>query len=99
MKFYNNVAKFFSSDRIKGFIICDSTGLPIDSDLDINLTEEVAVYVTSLIEKGEQVINALKEGSLKSIRLETAKGKVIVKLENNKILIIFIGPETKKIEW
>ncbi|MFW9947202.1 MAG: roadblock/LC7 domain-containing protein [Promethearchaeota archaeon] len=82
------IRRFEEREGIRGVIICDSTGLPIDSNLDINITEEVAAYVTSLIGKGQQVVDALKEGSLKFIRLETSKGETMVALESNLILII-----------
>jgi predicted regulator of Ras-like GTPase activity (Roadblock/LC7/MglB family) len=82
------IRRFEEREGIRGVIICDSTGLPIDSNLDINITEEVAAYVTSLIGKGKQVVKALKEGSLKFIRLETSKGETMVALESNLILII-----------
>ncbi|MFX0026086.1 MAG: roadblock/LC7 domain-containing protein [Candidatus Hermodarchaeota archaeon] len=82
------IRRFEEREGIRGVIICDSTGLPIDSNLDINITEEVAAYVTSLIGKGKQVVDALKEGSLKFIRLETSKGETMVALESNLILII-----------
>jgi predicted regulator of Ras-like GTPase activity (Roadblock/LC7/MglB family) len=60
--------------------------------MKIDLSEEVAAYVTSLIGKGRQVVEALDEGSLKFIRLETSVGgesrEVMVALEENLILII-----------
>jgi len=48
----------------------------------------VAAYVTALIGKSRQVIDALKEGSLKFIRLETSKGEIMVAIEEALILII-----------
>ena len=66
--------------------------MPIDSNMNIELSEEVAAYVTSLIGKGKQVVKALKEGSLKFIRLETSIGgeskETMIALEENLILII-----------
>jgi predicted regulator of Ras-like GTPase activity (Roadblock/LC7/MglB family) len=82
------IRRFEEREGIRGVIICDSSGLPIDSNMDIELSEEVAAYVTSLIGKGKQVVDALKEGSLKFIRLETSKGETMVALEENLILII-----------
>ncbi|KKL93964.1 hypothetical protein LCGC14_1869420 [marine sediment metagenome] len=80
---------FKDRERIPGVIICDSNGLPIDSNLEIEVSEEVAVYVTSLIEKTRQLTEALNEGSLKSIRLETSIGEVMVELQENLIIIIW----------
>jgi len=60
--------------------------------MDIEISEKVAAYVTSLIGKGKQVVDALKEGTLKFIRLETSTGEksqeTMVALEENLILII-----------
>jgi len=69
-------------------IICDSSGLPIKANLPHEQTEEVSAYITSLIGKSKQCVDALKEGSLKFIRLETSKGEVMIALEEQLILII-----------
>jgi len=86
------IRRFEERDGIRGVIICDSSGLPIDSNMKIEISEEVAAYVTSLIGKGKQVVKALNEGVLKFIRLETSVGdesrEVMVALEENLILII-----------
>ena len=52
------------------------------------MTEEVSAYITSLIGKSKQVVQALKEGALKFIRLETSKGEIMIALEETLILII-----------
>jgi predicted regulator of Ras-like GTPase activity (Roadblock/LC7/MglB family) len=83
------IRRFEEREGIRGVIICDSTGLPIDSNMDIDLSEEAAAYITSLIGKAKQVVEALKEGDLKFIRLETVKNtEIMVALEENLILII-----------
>lgn len=86
------IRRFEEREGVRGVIICDSSGLPIDSNMDIEISEEVAAYVTSLIGKGKQVVEALKEGTLKFIRLETSTGEksqeTMVALEENLILII-----------
>ncbi len=84
----NIIRRFEEKEGVRGVIICDASGLPIKSNLDINLTEEVAAYITSLIGKGKQVVQALNEGNLNFIRLETSKGETMVALEENLILII-----------
>ncbi|MFX1238642.1 MAG: roadblock/LC7 domain-containing protein [Promethearchaeota archaeon] len=84
----NIIRRFEEKEGVRGVIICDASGLPIKSNLDINLTEEVAAYITSLIGKGKQVVKALNEGTLNFIRLETSKGETMVALEENLILII-----------
>ena len=83
------IRKFQEREGVRGVIICDSSGLPIDSNVDIEISEEIAAYVTSLIGKGKQVVDALKEGGLKFIRLETTKSaEIMVALEESLILII-----------
>jgi len=58
------IRRFEEREGIRGVIICDSSGLPIDSNMEIELSEEIAAYVTSLIGKGKQVVEALKEGEI-----------------------------------
>ncbi len=82
------IRRFEAREEIRGVIICDSSGLPIDSNLEIQDSEEIAAYVTSLIGKSKQVVEALKEGTLNFIRLETSSGETMIALEENLILII-----------
>ena len=84
----NIIRRFEAKEEIRGVIICDSSGLPIDSNLEIQVSEEIAAYVTSLIGKSKQVVEALKEGNLNFIRLETSSGETMIALEENLILII-----------
>lgn len=88
--------KYEIRENVRGLIICDSSGLPIDSNMEIDLSEEVAACVTSLIGKGQQVVDALNEGTLNFIRLETSKGEIMVALEENLILIILKGKKTMR---
>jgi predicted regulator of Ras-like GTPase activity (Roadblock/LC7/MglB family) len=82
------IRRFEEKEGVRGVIICDSSGLPIKSNLDISITEEVSAYITSLIGKSKQVCDALKEGALKFVRLETSRGEVMIALEDTLILII-----------
>jgi predicted regulator of Ras-like GTPase activity (Roadblock/LC7/MglB family) len=82
------IRRFEEKEGVRGVIICDTSGLPIKSNLAMELTEEVSAYITALIGKSRQVVDALKEGTLKFIRLETSKGEIMVALEENLILII-----------
>ena len=54
----------------------------------MDTTEEVSAYITALIGRSKQVVDALKEGALKFIRLETSKGEIMIALEEALILII-----------
>jgi len=82
------IRRFEEKDGVRGVIICDTSGLPIKSNMTTEMTEEVSAYITSLIGKSKQVVNALKEGALKFIRLETSKGEIMIALEETLILII-----------
>ncbi len=82
------IRRFEEKEGVRGVIICDSSGLPIKANLPTEQTEEVAAYITSLIGKSKQCVEALKEGALKFIRLETSKGEVMIALEEQLILII-----------
>ena len=82
------IDKFEGKEGVRGVIIADSNGLPIKSNLDINIAENVSAYIMSLIGKAEQCVDALKEGNLNFIRLETSKGEVMVAREEQFILII-----------
>ena len=84
----NIIRRFEEREGIRGVIICDSSGLPIDSNLEIEVSESIAAYVTSLIGKGKQVVEALNEGTLNFIRLETSSGETMIALEEQLILII-----------
>ncbi|MHA1671043.1 MAG: roadblock/LC7 domain-containing protein [Promethearchaeota archaeon] len=82
------IRRFEERDGIRGVIICDSSGLPIDSNLPIEQTEEVSAYITALIGKSESCVKALDEGDLNFIRLETTRGEIMIARENKLILII-----------
>ena len=38
------IRRFEDKEGVRGVIICDSSGLPIKSNLDIEMTEEVSAY-------------------------------------------------------
>jgi predicted regulator of Ras-like GTPase activity (Roadblock/LC7/MglB family) len=82
------IKRFEDRGDIRGVIITDPSGLPLDSSLDSDTTEAVAAHVTSLLGKGSKIVDSLKEGKLKFIRLETGKGEIMVALEENLILIV-----------
>ncbi len=84
----NILRRFEEREGIRGVITCNSSGLVIDSNVDIEISEEIPAFVTSLIGKGKQLVEALKEGGLKFIRLETSKGETMIALEEQLILII-----------
>ncbi|MHA1821438.1 MAG: roadblock/LC7 domain-containing protein [Promethearchaeota archaeon] len=82
------VKRFSSMEGVRGVIVCDSEGLPIQSDLDTETTESVAAYITSLVGRAVNICEALKEGELNFIRLETAKGEVMIAPQEGLNLIV-----------
>jgi len=85
------IRRFEEREGIKGIILCDSNCLPIESNVDIEITEDISEHIISLIRNGKQIVNALKEGGLKFIRLETSKDEIMIALEEQFILIILKG--------
>jgi len=82
------IKRFEEKEGVRGVIICDSSGLPIKSNLPIDQTEEPTAYITALIGKSRQCVDPLKERKLKFIRLETSKGEIMIALETELILVI-----------
>jgi len=82
------IRNFEEKEGVRGVIICDTSGLPIKSNLDHEKTETVSAYLTALVGKSRQVVEALQEGALKFIRLETSKGEIMLALETNLLLVI-----------
>ncbi|MCP4760725.1 MAG: roadblock/LC7 domain-containing protein [archaeon] len=82
------VKRFSSMEGVRGVIVCDAEGLPIQSDLDTETTEATAAYITSLIGRATNICDALKEGGLKFVTLETAKGQVMIAPQEGLNLIV-----------
>lgn len=87
----NIIRRFEEREGITGVIICDSSGVLIESDIDIEISEDTSEYITSLISRAKQLIKFLKEGKLKFIRLETSIGEIMIASEEQLILIILKG--------
>ena len=85
------IRRFEEREGISGVIICDSSGVLIETNLDIEISDDMSEFITSLISKAKQLVKVLKEGGLKFIRLETSKGEVMIALEESLILIILKG--------
>lgn len=85
------VKRFATREDVRGVIITDDEGLPIQTDLDTTTTELVAAHVTSLVGRAKKVVDGLGEGSLHFIKIETDKGEVLVAPESEWILIVLQG--------
>ena len=83
------IKRFSSKEGVRGVIICDQEGLPIQSDLDTETTEKTAAYITSLIGRARNICAALNEGELAFVRLETEKGEVkIASIEGYNLIVL-----------
>ncbi|HMF30748.1 MAG TPA: roadblock/LC7 domain-containing protein [Candidatus Lokiarchaeia archaeon] len=84
------VKKFAQMEGVRGVIITDKEGLPIQSDLDTETTENVSAHITSLVGRSKMVVDALQEGGLKFLRLETNKGEVMVAPDDAGLILIVL---------
>ena len=78
-------------EQTRAVIITDTEGLPIQSSFrgeQIERTEEIAAYITSLIARAKQTAETLDEGRLNFVRLETEKGEVMIAPQEDLILIV-----------
>jgi len=53
------IKRFEEKEGVRGVIICDSSGLPIKSNLPTDQTEEVSAYITALIGKSGREVKAI----------------------------------------
>jgi predicted regulator of Ras-like GTPase activity (Roadblock/LC7/MglB family) len=85
------ISKFMMDEQTRAVIICDSEGLPIQSSFkgeQIEQTEAISAYITSLIGRAQQTADVLGEGRLNFVRLETDKGEVMIAPQEGLILIV-----------
>ena len=85
------IKKFMADELTRAVIITDSSGLPIQSSYrgeQIERTEEISAYITSLITRANQTVDTLGEGRLNFVRLETDKGEVMIAPQEGIILIV-----------
>ncbi|MHA1370216.1 MAG: roadblock/LC7 domain-containing protein [Promethearchaeota archaeon] len=84
------VKRFASREDVRGVIVCDSEGLPIQSDLDAETTELVSAHVTSLVGRARKVVNGLQEGSLHFLKIEDDKGEVLIAPDEAGLILIVL---------
>ncbi|MHA1793335.1 MAG: roadblock/LC7 domain-containing protein [Promethearchaeota archaeon] len=85
------VKRFASREDVRGVIITDDEGLPIQSDLDTTTTELVAAHVTSLVGRARKVVEGLNEGKMHFLKIESSRGEILIAPENEWILIVLQG--------
>ncbi|GAB4321992.1 MAG: hypothetical protein Kow0069_26560 [Promethearchaeota archaeon] len=84
------VKRFNAMEGVRGVIITDQEGLPLSSDLDTETTENVAAHITSLVGRAHNVIEALNEGNVRFLRIETDKGEVMVAPDEGGLILIVL---------
>ena len=84
------ISKFMAEPGVRGVLICDTEGLPIGRSKELNqeAAEHVAAYITSLIGRAKNVTDALGEGDLNFVRLETLNGEIMIAPQEDLILIV-----------
>ncbi|MFW9992235.1 MAG: roadblock/LC7 domain-containing protein [Candidatus Odinarchaeota archaeon] len=80
---------------VYGTVICDSYGLPLQSDLDPDTAESIAAHVGSLVGVIKKVTSEIVTDALpSSIRLETSDGNIeIIPDFNTEITIVAMVKE------
>jgi predicted regulator of Ras-like GTPase activity (Roadblock/LC7/MglB family) len=91
-KIKNIIKRFEEEEGVRGVIICDTEGLPIQSSLDTETAEATAAHITALVGRARLCAESLREGNLNFIRLETARGEVMIAPQEDLILIILRTP-------
>ncbi len=89
-RFFPPPPRFAHIEGIRGVIILDKDGHPIQSDLDAETTANVAVQILPLLNGARGVIDALQEGGLQFLRLETNKGEVLVAPDDAGLILIVL---------
>ncbi|MHA1732628.1 MAG: roadblock/LC7 domain-containing protein [Promethearchaeota archaeon] len=84
------VKRFNEMEGVRGVIITDQEGLPLSSDLPTDTTENVAAHITSLVGRSKNVVDALGEGAVKFLRMETDKGEVMVAPDEGGLILIVL---------
>ncbi len=89
-RFFPPPFRFARIEGVRGVIILDKEGHPIQSDLDAETTANVAMQILSLLSRARGVIDALHDGGLKFLRLETNKGEVMVAPDDAGLILIVL---------
>nr|MDO8109593.1 roadblock/LC7 domain-containing protein [Candidatus Sigynarchaeota archaeon] len=76
--------------NIRGTIILDETGLPIQTDFSSETTTYVSSGTLALLESIRTFVECLDEGGLYFVKLETTRGEVLVIPEKSKTSINII---------
>ncbi|MHA2295354.1 MAG: roadblock/LC7 domain-containing protein [Candidatus Hodarchaeales archaeon] len=89
------ISKVGKHRGVYGTVVCDSYGLPLQSDLDPDTAESIAAHVGSLVGVIKKVTGEIVTGTLpSSIRIETTNGNIeIIPDFNTEITIVAMVKE------
>ncbi len=89
-RFFPSPFKFTRAEGVRGVIILDNEGHPIQSDFDLETTKNVATQILPLISSARGVIASLNESDMKIVRLKINKGEVIMFLDDAGLIYIML---------
>nr|MDO8114934.1 roadblock/LC7 domain-containing protein [Candidatus Sigynarchaeota archaeon] len=67
---------------VRGLLITDENGVPMQTDFSARTTEIVAGQVALLVECVKTLVDGLDEGDLHLLKLETTNGAVLIELKD-----------------
>jgi predicted regulator of Ras-like GTPase activity (Roadblock/LC7/MglB family) len=84
------ISKFEADPGTRGVLICDTSGFPIGRSKELNqaMADDVAAYITSVIGNTRKVTEALGEGELNFVKIETQSGEIMIAPQSDFILIV-----------
>ncbi|UCE13681.1 MAG: roadblock/LC7 domain-containing protein [Candidatus Heimdallarchaeota archaeon] len=74
----NTIKRLAARRGVKGILVCDEDGLPLQSNLPQSDAERVSAHVASLTKKVRSVSDALNHGRLQSVYVEMPKSEIII---------------------
>jgi predicted regulator of Ras-like GTPase activity (Roadblock/LC7/MglB family) len=74
----NTIKRLAARRGVKGILVCDEDGLPLQSNLPQSDAERVSAHVSSLVKKVRSVSDALDHGKLQSVYVEMPQSEIII---------------------
>jgi predicted regulator of Ras-like GTPase activity (Roadblock/LC7/MglB family) len=74
----NTIKRLAARRGVKGILVCDEDGLPLDSNLPQSDAERVSANVAALVKKVRSVSDALEHGKLQSVYVEMPQSEIII---------------------
>jgi predicted regulator of Ras-like GTPase activity (Roadblock/LC7/MglB family) len=74
----NTIKRLAARQGVKGILVCDEDGLPLQHNLPQSDAEKVSAHVSSLVKKVRSVSDALDHGKLHSVYVEMPQSEIII---------------------